>query len=184
MCLSDQVGLSVPYEHFGPLSYQDHCVYEVAIQMVMHSRMLGCRSKDNSQFDTVHQLRTTHTNQVRASPQSNRSTLAMGDAARGNYQRLGKIHVVLFGFRFNIGLKNRIGQNWRPNRALLIKLLLILLEKADERIDNINISGEMHKWIMFSTYTVVCYVVSLRGVEGFLLDLAGLFRYWNEEKKE
>ena len=37
---------------------------------------------------------------------------------------------------------------------------------------------------MFSTYAVVCYVVSLRGVEGFLLDLAGLVRYWNEEEKD
>ena len=37
---------------------------------------------------------------------------------------------------------------------------------------------------MFSVYAVVCYVVSLRGVEGFLLDLAGLIRYWNDEKKE
>ena len=37
---------------------------------------------------------------------------------------------------------------------------------------------------MFLTYAVVCYVVSLRGVEGFLLDLAGLVRYWNEEGKD
>ena len=37
---------------------------------------------------------------------------------------------------------------------------------------------------MFSAYAVVCYVASLRGVEGFLLDLAGLIRYWRPERKE
>ena len=39
--LSDQVGLEGPYEHFGPLPFKDHCGYEVAIQMVLHSRQPG-----------------------------------------------------------------------------------------------------------------------------------------------
>ena len=55
-----------------------------------------------------------------------------------------------------------------------MNLLLRLLEKTEERIENANIPSESHKWVVFSAYAVVCYVVSLRGVEGFLLDLAGL----------
>ena len=72
--LSDQIGLSGPYEHFGPLPYKDYCGYEVAIQMVMYSRYPGRHSKDHLQFDTVRQLRTAHSSQVRAFPQSNQNT--------------------------------------------------------------------------------------------------------------
>lgn len=53
LCLSDQVNLSRPYEHFGPLPHVDHCGYEVAIQMVIHSRIPGRQSKDHTQFDTA-----------------------------------------------------------------------------------------------------------------------------------
>ena len=63
-----------------------------------------------------------------------------------------------------------------------MKLLLKLLEKMKERIENTNISSESHKWVVFSAYVVVCSVVSLRGVESFILDLNGLIQYWNGEK--
>ena len=45
--LSEQVGLTGPYEHFGPLPYKDHCGYEVAVQIAMHSRYPGRHSKDH-----------------------------------------------------------------------------------------------------------------------------------------
>ena len=34
-------------------------------------------------------------------------------------------------------------------------------------------------WIVFITYVVVSYVLSLRGNEGFLLDLSGLNQFWS-----
>lgn len=37
-----------------------------------------------------------------------------------------------------------------------------------------TIPTERHKWIVFGTYIVVTYVMSLRGVEGLLLDVKGL----------
>ena len=63
--LSNQVGLSGPYEHFGPLPYKDHCGYEVATQMVLHSKNPGRHSKNHIPYDTIHQLRAAHSNQVR-----------------------------------------------------------------------------------------------------------------------
>ena len=43
---------------------------------------------------------------------------------------------------------------------------------------------ERYKRIVFSAYAVVCYVVSLIGAEGFLLDLNGLRKYWNKERTD
>ena len=182
--LSDQVGLDGPYEHFGPLPFKDHCGYEVAIQMVLHSRLPGRYSKDHTQFDTIRQLRTAYSNQVKAAPQANWNTLAIGDS-KGRYQRLGQDPCGSFWFyRFNIGLKNRMGQDWRPNRALSTKLLLKVLSKANEKSRISESKSEKHRWLVFLAYAMVCYVTSLRGVEGFLLDLDGLIRYWSSERKD
>ena len=147
--LSDQVGLDGPYEHFGPLPFKDHCGYEVAIQMVLHSRLPGRYSKDHTQFDTIRQLRTAYSNQVRAAPQSNCNTLAIGDS-KGRYQRLGQDACgSLWFYRFNLGLKNRMGQDWRPNRALSTSLLLKMLGKANEKSKDSETNSERHRWLVF-----------------------------------
>ena len=42
---------------------------------------------------------------------------------------------------------------------------------------------EIHRWAVFHAYSVVCYVVSLRGSEGLLLDLEGLNRHWSDREE-
>ena len=69
-------------------------------------------------------------------------------------------------------------QIWKPNRALSAPLLLKLLEKAEEMIKWAFAEKYSHMWVVFPTYAVVCYVISLRGVKGLLLDLTGLNRHW------
>ena len=46
--LSDQAGLEGACEHFVPLPFKDYCGYEVAIQLVLHSRLPGRYSKDRT----------------------------------------------------------------------------------------------------------------------------------------
>ena len=75
-----------------------------------------------------------------------------------------------------------MGQLWKPNRALFINLLLEVLNKVEAQILEDLTARDRHKWIVFLTYVVVCYTISLRGTEGFLLDLAGLNKYWREER--
>lgn len=133
---------------------------------------------------TISQLRISHSNQVRVSPQLNWSTLAIWDTW-GSCQKLGQDMCGYFWLNmFNTDLKNRLGQDWIPNWALDTRLLLKLLETADERIESANTSVGSHMWLVFWLYTVVCYVVSLRDVKEFLLDLAGLTHYWRPERKE
>jgi hypothetical protein len=67
-----------------------------------------------------------------------------------------------------------MGQDWRPNKAIPVELLLIVLEAADLKIQEAVSPQEKNRWVVFHTYVVVCYMISLRGCEGFLLDLAGL----------
>ena len=180
--MSASVGLPGPYEHAGPLPYFDHCGYETAIQTILFSRKSGRHSADYTQYATIRKLRTAFGNQVRAAPQANKRTLAIGDTA-GLYQRLGEdICGSFWYYRFNKGLKARMGQLWKPNRALSTILLLELLKKVEGQIAEAVMGRDRHRWIIFSAYVTVCYTISLRGTEGFLLDLAGLNKYWKEDR--
>ena len=71
-----------------------------------------------------------------------------------------------------------MGQIWIPNKSLSIELLLILLNKVESKIDMADDKKDCNSWIVFHCYAVVSYVVSLRGIEGFLLNLSVLNRHW------
>jgi hypothetical protein len=71
-----------------------------------------------------------------------------------------------------------MGQDWRPNKAISRALLLRVLREAEGRIEGATSPAELNRWLVFHTYAMVCYVVSLRGSEGLLLDLSGLNRKW------
>ena len=44
----------------------------------------------------------------------------------------------------------------------------------EERVLDVEYSEEEYKWIVFASYLVLTYVISLRGNEGFMLELRGL----------
>ena len=177
--LSALVGLKGPYIHEGPLPDYDHCGYEVAAQILLYSKRKGRTTKSHLQFDTIRKVRTSYSNQVRASPQMNSSTLSLGDQ-KGNYQRLSTDPCASLWFsRFMRGLKNRMGQDWRPNKGMSVDLLLLVLSEAEKRVEGAASVREVNRWAVFQTYSVVCYVISLRESEGLLLDLAGLHRHWS-----
>jgi len=75
-----------------------------------------------------------------------------------------------------------MGQDWRPNRAFYLKFLLRILNLAQdkyERAKNIEIK---HAWGIFKLYANVCYIISLRGNEALLIDLAGIIKYNTEDR--
>jgi hypothetical protein len=67
-----------------------------------------------------------------------------------------------------------MGQDWRPNKAIPIELLLLLLELTKLKIQEAILLRDKHRGLVFHAYVMVCYTVSLRGCEGFLLDFEGL----------
>ena len=75
-----------------------------------------------------------------------------------------------------------MGQLWKHNRAMHITLLLELIKKVEGKISEAVTARDRYKWIVLSTYVVVYYTISLRGIDGFLLDLAGLNKYWKEDR--
>lgn len=175
--LSDSLGIPNPYQMIGQMPLDDAFGYTIAIQMVMASTKSGRYSSSHTQWDTIRKIRSVYSNFIRASPQSNNEMWALGDD-KGKVQRFSQDPCSSFWFsRFFIGCKKRMGQDWRPNRAFTIELLLAYFEAIEDRIQLADSSEEENKWIAIGAYSVLTYVISLRGSEGFLLDLGGLHRY-------
>ena len=82
------LGLSGPYLNPGPLPLTDHCGYEVALQMVAASLEAGRYSETHKQWDTIRKLRSSYSNQVRASRAANSHTLSLADDKGTSYQRI------------------------------------------------------------------------------------------------
>ena len=76
-----------------------------------------------------------------------------------------------------------MGGIWKPNMVLSIPLLLYLIASTEEISEEISDKEETHIWIVFVTYAVVSYIISLRGNEDFLLDLEDLNENWKRNDK-
>ena len=135
LALSKTVGLSGPYLEPGPLPPYDHCGYEVAIQMVLQSRAPGKYSSSYQQWDTIRKIRSCFSNQVRASGVANATALSISDLDGKNYQRIGEDSCAALWFqRFLTGCKRRMGQDWRPDRAISHQQMSHLLATVENRI--------------------------------------------------
>jgi hypothetical protein len=184
LALSPLVGLQGPCIHDGPYPNYDHCGYEVAIDMLLMSRRAGRNSKTHLQFDTIRKLQSVYGNQVRSSPQSTKRVMALGDQ-KGRYLRFSTDPCASLWFhRFLEGCRYRMGQEWRPNQAMGIPLLLATLQGIEDKIQGSPTSRELNRWTELHTFIMVTYTVSLRGPEGFLLDLEGLNRHWRAEVED
>ena len=71
-----------------------------------------------------------------------------------------------------------MGQLIKPNRALSHPLIIRLIHYIEVRAHTETHNEEAHLWLVFLVYVTVTYILSLRGAEGFLLDLKGLNKYW------
>ena len=76
-----------------------------------------------------------------------------------------------------------MGADWNPNQALSVELVKAVLAWFEKKIEGTNGAVELNRWVVAHTYVVVGYVISLRGPEGFLLDLDGLNYYWSKNHK-
>ena len=68
-----------------------------------------------------------------------------------------------------------MGYIWNKDIGLSLSLMVNVLKTVEEKILNSpQESNTKHKWIVFSTYGTISYILSLQWCKGLLLDLEGL----------
>ena len=169
----------------GPLPAHDHCGYGVALQMLHASRKAGKYSTSNTQWESIRKIKTASSNLRRAGMVENSKVSAIADSDGKTHQRLAEDPVQSIWFqRFQTGCKNRMGQDWRPNKAVTTKQMKLLLDWVLGQARESDSCLEKERWEVAGAYFAVCYTISLRGDEGLLLDLEGLLEFWEESPAE
>ena len=178
LALSARIGLTGPYLAPGPLPSFDHCGYEVALQMVVASLEVRRYATTHKQWNTIRRLRSAYSNQIRSSRIANQMCLALADGKGSTYNRLSVEPCGSLWFqRFLSGCRKRMGQDWRPNRAISNQLMNELLVGVETKVKDCITLDEQEKWLLAGGYFCICYVLSLRGPEGLMVDLEGLIEF-------
>jgi hypothetical protein len=73
-----------------------------------------------------------------------------------------------------------MGGIYKPDLALTSDVMVNYLKAIQERIEQATDEADHHLWTPLGAYLVLCFCASLRGNEGFLLDLYGLCLYLDE----
>ena len=185
LAISESMGMRGTPKPPGPLPSFDHVGYEVAIQMVVSSLGKGRYSGSHKQWDTIRRFRACFSNQVRAAAEANSLCLVLADNAGGSYQRLAMDPCGSLWFqRFMLGCSKRMGQDWRPNQAISVEIMKLLLEKAEERARESDSALGRSRWVFAGTYFCICFVLSLRSPEGLMADLEGVIHFFDREPSE
>jgi hypothetical protein len=178
MMLSLEMGFEPPYDPPGPLPSFDHCGYKIAILMVGKSLQPGRHCNGYTQWDTIRKFKSTHSNQSRGGRTANTRTMTMTDSRGSGYDRFStEICGSLWFQRFSLGCRKRMGQDWRPNRAISNPLMLKLLTLTESKIKLAHDPMVRLSLVMAGSYFCFCYVLSLRSPEGLMVDLPGLFEF-------
>jgi len=67
-----------------------------------------------------------------------------------------------------------MGQDYWPNRAISIEVMLELMNHVEAKLKEIDNGMEAHVMTSAGKYMVSCFCALLRGNEGFMMDLLGL----------
>ena len=186
--LSLGLGLTPQHHPQGPWPIADEVGFQVAIEIVAASLLEGITSKTHQQFDSIRSIRTMHQHMFESGPShDNRVFKDTGDTK-------GRTVVVrtsqcptdsLFFTRFMLGCLARMGKEVRSDMALDPEILHLVLSNLNNEWHNNDTSNNRKRLIsIVGCYLVVSFACSLRGNEGFMMDLHGLISHIKDGKED
>lgn len=180
--LSAAVNIPDPFDYGGPFPFFDFAGFGVAITIVMKSRQPGRNDASHTQYSTIRHLKGVYGNFVRASPSQSSVAISLG-GTDGRYTRLNDDKCASIWFqKFMEGVRNRMGQVHKPNKAMEIDLFRNFMERTWSRYEVAPGLKDKDRWLTFYTYCLLSTVLSLRGPEGLLLSLDALINSWERGK--
>ena len=165
--------MPAPYLPLGPFPVRDTLGYGVAFQMLTNSIGKGAYAS-YTQFATIRKLRSVYSNAYEASAVGASDSLRFVSSTARTSGHLSSCPTESLWFtRFTLGCRKRMGQIVKQDMGISIEVFMALLEEFRIRIAAAE--GEAKtELICVKAYAVLCYCGSLRGNEGFMLDLKEL----------
>jgi hypothetical protein len=153
---------------------EDPTGHQSAIQMLLYSLEAGTYSKDYKQFDTIRNMRSSFSNAWGVLARGMLFNVSTGKEDRKKDQ-LTQCPTDLEWFgRFQLGCKEQMGQDVRPHLGLPIHMMKDYLDRLERKWLVTNDEAERDLLCAVGAYSAISYTASMRGNEGFLLDLFGL----------
>jgi hypothetical protein len=163
------------YQPLGPMPLEDLTGHGVAAQLLLSSTRRGTYHEDHCQYDTVRKLRSAFSSLRLASSQGAVFNLSGGRDNKGRSITFTDCSTESDWFkRFSEGMKKRMGQDVRPQLGFSVEVMLVLLERLEERWRVLPGGILKDNTLGALVYSSISYTNALRGNEGFKLDLFGL----------
>ena len=162
----------------GPFPLEDQVGMGVSVEMLMKSIRAEGRIVDNIQVDTMRKYRSTYTKMWSSSPVG----VSEGSSFSGFNRRVSitsaPTQSEFFGY-FLVGAKDRMGYQTKNQVSVPIGAVVRLLELVD--VDITTAEDSLHKTLLirFGALVTILTAGSLRGHEGFYLDIAATRKYLN-----
>ena len=172
MRLAEELRIEPDYPHPGPWPLGDNLGFSTALIMLRASQEEGHTDSSYVQFDSIRKLRSGVGNWHEASARANHPHWTFKDL-RGRAQHLSNCPTESrFFVKFTEGVLQRMGRDIRSNTALDHHILLAILNHLDTLVKEETTQSRKDFLIVVASYLVVCFCASLRGNEGFMLDLS------------
>ena len=181
--LSREMGISPTFPQMGPWPVGDEVGFSVALQMVKASLRPGKHSSDYQQFDTIRSIRTAFSNVFEASAGAQKEReVFRGEKGVVLHPSKCPTQSLLFE-KFSKGLLSRMGRDVRSNSGLSHLVLVKIIENLERELQSSDAGDDRkHFLVVCGFYFVVCFVASLRGCEGFMVERSDLIRYVSKGK--
>lgn len=154
----------------------------IAMQM-LHASLRPGRYSNHLQVDTSRGTRTWNNNAHRAGEGAFNRGSTLASNHRGIlYVTDGQVHTEWF-HRFEEGSRRRTGVIKKQNEALMVRQLLVVAAIAEEEWRRATDEDTKRAIENVMAYTIVGFMVSLRGEEVPLARIEGTVRTWREDKE-
>ena len=177
-------GLTLPLHPLGPMPLSDSSGMGIAIAMQLKSLTAKGRIVANPQYATVRGVRGTASLNWQASPfgVGESSSFAKG---KGRVRPTSCPTQSDWFYYFSLGMELRMGSQAQPDQAVrigaVVHLLHLIKSDAQSADDSGHATDASYLWKV-GAYVCILTAASLRGHEGFYVELAGLRNHLKKGK--
>jgi DNA-binding XRE family transcriptional regulator len=170
-------GIKPPIPQRNPLPREDVFGYGTALMMIWKSLEAGNYATDHQQFESIRKTRVYCSNlwDAMAAESVGGATIGLVSEDKRKMSELTTSPMQSRWFRrFIRGCRGRMGQDVRPDLAISIDVMHKLMNYCENELATAKDQEEFELCISVGAYFVLGFVCSLRGPEGFMLDLSEL----------